>query len=314
MAHAHAHNDDSQLYYIEQLFMVGICGALGAVAVLLWWQDKLKFIVATPFHPYVLGGGIVLLILVAIRAASLWQAADRVRAAQAHDHNHDHDHDHHHHHHDHHDHHHHHDHDHHDHHHDHDHDHDHGHEHAHAAEGHDHGSNPWRYIVLMLPVVLYFLNLPNQGFSATYLKGLGVADVEAGKFELVEGEKVDVIPLEFKELERAAYTPATRQGYEGKYASIKGQFMPGNSDKMFSLYRFKMTCCAADAVPLNVLIMLDPNSVETISDLKPLDWVDVTGKIQFRKRKDREEYVSVLLVPSRDKIRATNPDPNPYLQ
>src|SRR5207249_7750262 len=72
-----------------------------------------------------------------------------------HDHGHHHDHDHEHHH--------------------HDHDHDHGHAHAHAHEqtpghdhGHDHGWAPWRYTVLMLPVVLFLLNLPNEIFSARY--------------------------------------------------------------------------------------------------------------------------------------------------
>src|SRR5262249_18283679 len=43
----------------------------------------------------------------------------------------------------------------------HDHDHDHGHDHDHS-----HGWAPWRFVVLLLPVVLYFLNLPNEGFSS----------------------------------------------------------------------------------------------------------------------------------------------------
>ncbi len=304
MAHVHAHEEDSHLYYLEQLFMVGICGALGGVAVMMWWQDKLKYILALPFHPYVLAGGIVLLLLVAVRALSLWNSAGQFQAN--HDHNHDHDH---HHDHDH-------DHGHEHHHHDHGHPHDHGPSHAHGADhhGHDHGSNPWRYIVLMLPVVLYFLNLPNQGFSSTYIKK--GPEVEAGSFGIVQGEKVEVIPVEFKELERAAYTSATRQGYDGKYARIKGQFVPSASgnDKMFSLVRFKITCCAADAVQLNLIIMLNPDSTESVSDIQPLQWVDVTGKIQFRKKKDRDEYVSVLLVPAREQIRPTAADPNPYVQ
>src|SRR5262249_27065013 len=37
--------------------------------------------------------------------------------------------------------------------------HDHGHDHA-------HGWSPWRYMVLLLPVVLYFMDLPGPGFSA----------------------------------------------------------------------------------------------------------------------------------------------------
>jgi uncharacterized membrane protein YcgQ (UPF0703/DUF1980 family) len=316
MAHVHTHEEDSSTYYLEQLFMVGICGALGGVAVMMWWQDKLKWVLAPTFHVYVFWGGVVLLLLVAVRAVSLWRAAGNLQAAP--DHHHDHDHEHHHEH-EHHDHeHHHHDHDHeHGHAHDHDHEHGHAHDHVHTAgdaHGHEHGSNPWRYIILMLPVVLYFLNLPNSGFSSTYYERGMKVGVEAGTFDVVQGEKVDVVNLEFKELERAAYTPASRQGYEGKFARIKGQFMPSGSDKMFSLVRFKITCCAADAVPLNVVIMLNPESPESISDIKALQWVNVTGKIQFRKRKDREEYVSVLLVPSREQIQSAVADSNPYVQ
>src|SRR5208283_5592873 len=152
----------------------------------------------------VLIAGIVLLILVAIRAVGLWRSVGPAAGGAvlahdhhhgpgekcSHDHGHDcgHDHDHAH------------DHAHeaghdcghdHGHNHDHDHDHDPGHEHEHHHahshgpgddHGHDHGFSPWRYIILLLPVVLYFLNLPNQGFSASYvgdrLKGEQPANTE----------------------------------------------------------------------------------------------------------------------------------------
>ena len=59
----------------------------------------------------------------------------------------------------------------------HDHAHQHGHEHSHAhppaavhetpgeAEVHDHGWAPWKYAVLFIPVVMYFLNLPSESYS-----------------------------------------------------------------------------------------------------------------------------------------------------
>jgi hypothetical protein len=168
----------------------------------------------------------------------------------------------------------------------------------------------------MLPVVLYFLNMPNEGFSAQgVMRNLRGTEVEGGEFN-IQGTAAAAMPLEFKELELAAYNPVQRRGYEGRMVRIKGQFAPDprGNDKMFSLVRFKMTCCAADAVPLNVVIMLNPESKETVSDIKALQWVDVAGQVQFRKRKDREEYVSVLLVPSRDQIRPAAADPSPYLQ
>lgn len=124
--------------------------------------------------------------------------------------------------------------------------------------------------------------------------------------------QVVVQTLGFKELERAAFNPAARQAYEGMTVSLKGQFVPRNL-KAFSLIRVKITCCAADAIPLNVIIMLDANSPDTVHDLQPMTWVEVTGQVTFHKRPDREEYVPVLYVASRaEGIRPT--DPEPFLQ
>src|SRR5262249_49128629 len=97
---------------------------------------------------------------------AVWKLAGQTQHTHAHthgphDHHHHHDHDHHHHH----------AHDHGHHHHepcDHDHAHcDHEHAHSHdAVHTHDHDPQhawaPWRYTVLMLPVVLYLLNLPSK--------------------------------------------------------------------------------------------------------------------------------------------------------
>lgn len=304
---AHVHEHDGTTYYLEQLCTIGICGALGTVAILLWWQDTLKYILATPFHRWVLAGGIVLLVLVAIRAVTLWVSVGQ-RLGHHHDHEPEHGHDHAH-----------------CHEHEHEHCHEHGHhherEHAHIHDqghdhGHDHGWNPWRYIVLMLPVVLFFLNLPNAAFSAEMMtRGLRNVDVDpAGTFP-VAGKTGDVLSLEFKELERASYTPSTRSYYEGKTGKLKGQFVPGNNDKRFSLVRVKITCCAADAIPLNIIIMIDPKAEEGIGKLSSMDWVEVTGQIQFLQRKDRpNEFVTVLLVPSANEVRPTTPDANPYIQ
>src|SRR5215469_13082673 len=166
MAHDHSHGDRNA-YYLNQLFTIAVCGALGGVAVMLWQSGTLRFMVVERFWLPTLLGGIALLVLVLIRAVALWRSVDEPAAAHSHDHehcghSHDCDHDHHH------------DHD-----HDHDHHHDHNHGHSHGSaddHGHDHGWAPWRYVVLLLPVVLYFLNLPNQGFSAA--RGDRVADLQ----------------------------------------------------------------------------------------------------------------------------------------
>src|SRR5205807_9382251 len=78
-------------------------------------------------------------------------------------------------------------------------------------------------------------------------EGEGTRDVE-----MVREEKV--IDLEFKELERAALTEKQRDYYAGQKGRVKGQFSESKRDKCFTLMRMKMTCCAADVIPLQVWI------------------------------------------------------------
>jgi hypothetical protein len=120
----------------------------------------------------------------------------------------------------------------------------------------------------------------------------------------------DHIVLGFKELDQAANSPEGRKYFSGKNGTLKGQFAQGADDKRFSLVRFKINCCAADAIPINVVIICQ----EPIRDVKPMQWVEVTGQIQFYKRSDKEEYVPVLMIPGRSAIVEVEPDNNPYLQ
>jgi hypothetical protein len=263
-----------------------------------------------------------LLILVMLRAFTLWLAtkpAPQAALAHNHDHQHgpvcDHDHDHHHHH------------------DEHAVDHDRG-ETDHGHD-HDHGWGPWRFAVLLLPIVLFFLNLPNSGFSNVRelnpdnielrsntdvlpyaVGGLGAISPEIGPSvfgvmaNIVAGSaQGDLVPLEFRELEQAAYQPFKREFLSGKRGEIRGQFAPSSNLKMFTLVRFKITCCAPDAVPLNVMIV-SPEDVRQ----KRGDWVKVVGTISFAKRKDRDEFVPVLQLNSSKDVVQVQPDKNPYIQ
>ena len=410
----HTHGEDRSTYYMEQLCTIGVCGLLGGVAVMLYYQNILRFILAGYLHIYVLWSGITLLALVVLRAAGLWLSAGPTASNHDHGHGHEPGQDH-----------------------DHDHGHSHSHSHAHDEDehshapvsghvdcdhehahgvghthdcGHEHSWNPGRYIVLLLPIVLYFLHLPNAGFTASgvsinasdldqtsngrYVENTGLqitknsardliqvisvvkdgpadkAGVKAGDFitqvihdkdpkaEKLEKRQItplkgvtlddtisklkgapgstvrltieeanapktrdveitraaDVIPLGFNALQSAAYTPSSRQYYQGKVVQLVGQYAPGHNDRTFTLVRFKITCCAADARPLPVLIVLDPRSPENLSHVKALEWVKVTGRIEFHKRTDRDEYVTVLVVASPADVQSTDPDPQPYLQ
>jgi uncharacterized membrane protein YcgQ (UPF0703/DUF1980 family) len=107
----------------------------------------------------------------------------------------------------------------------------------------------------------------------------------------------------------------SRQYFEGKIVQLVGQYARDpNSDHAFTLVRFKITCCAADARPLNVVIRLDPQATGNLAHIKDLEWVKVTGRIAFYKRKDRDEYVTGMVVATPEDVKRTDPDPRPYIQ
>jgi hypothetical protein len=322
MAHTH---QESETYYLDQLCLIALSGAFGGVCLSLyfWQRNMLTLMLGGQFHLWVLGSGIVLVLLALIRAGLLWTSVGK----QDHDHEHgDHDH---------HDHGHAHEHGPHDHghhHHEgfHEHAHEHGpehhHHHAHDHDDHDHDWAPWRYVVLLIPILLFVLGLPNKGpqvRAATAQvdmtqEGIGYAMlIESGGDPLkqltiaaaltAEGSGPPTA-LDFKTLEKASIEEEDRKYWQGKRVGVKGQFAPSpNSDRVFSLVRFRIRCCAADAIPLNVPMI----AKEPITGIKEGEWVEVTGRVEFQK--GRNGYQTLLRVPNRKAIAPSDPDPNPWV-
>jgi len=320
--HSHNHGHDQSAYYTEQLCTIGICGALGGVAVALYVQGTLANLLAKGFlQVSVLVAGICLLLLVAVRAIALWYMAGEAADGHSHEGNccgHDHDHNHGaeaHHHHD----------------HGHEHGHEHGpghehvHDHSHGGPGHDHDHAwaPIRYVVLLIPVLIYFF-VPLEALSASSGFG-GEVDTQA-KLLASKGLHPEI---GFKELDGAAYNKERREFYEGMIVSISGQYYPSpRGANMFSLVRLKITCCAADARPFPAVVLVDDSQIRELpaSDHFPdpqalnRKWVRVTCQIQFKPRLDKpDEWVTVLVVqPTKDTplyklIEQVEPDENPYL-
>jgi hypothetical protein len=155
----------------------------------------------------------------------------------------------------------------------------------------------------MLPIVLYFLNMPNSSFSASRIgRDLDTGAIEGGDATML-ASKGTAINLGFKELTAAAYFEDQRKELEGQSGKLTGMFSPLKNDKEFTLFRVKMNCCAADAIPVGVRIL----SLENITQFKAQDWVEVEGQIQFRKLVGQEKYMPVLLVKSADQVRRTAP-------
>src|SRR6185312_7120745 len=89
MAHDHSHGDRSA-YYLNQLFTIAVCGALGGVAVMLWWSGKIALMLHPKFYLWVLMVGVTLLLLVVLRAVAVWRSVDEAVLEHSHDHDHEH--------------------------------------------------------------------------------------------------------------------------------------------------------------------------------------------------------------------------------
>lgn len=318
MANEHHHHDNATEYYIEQLIGIGISLSIAYVCIMLWWPfpiyggdgqiisygRKLSIILHPKFHFWVLTGSIILLGFVSVRIIALWLESGKLKSDHKHVHGPDCDHGHEH---------------------DHDHNHVHGpdgnHEHKDESSGHEdcghdhsHGSAPVRFIVLLLPIVLFFLNVPNEVFSN--VKGVDLS--QFGEVGTVAEKGID-FNVGFLQLEMASMTQESRNHYEGKTVRLIGKYV-GEEEKRFSLIRFKINCCAADAVPLNAVMMVDPNSPEKLAWKKYANkWVQVTGRVHFLKRKDNEQYMTALvLYPDTehklndDLVKVVPQDSNPY--
>ena len=209
-----------------------------------------------------------------------------------------------------------------------------------------------RMLILAFPVLLYFIGLPNSGFSKErqilltgnetalgtndlrrFLEGATV--VEGPKDEngstvrvlktksglkirertyLAGGEpKLELIseagtPRRFNELNDAALNEGKRKYMEGETVILEGRFKR-LADKEFSLFRMKMTCCAADTVPLKVRIVV-PQALSNFSDF---DWVTVKGQLQFLQVQGQDRYIPVIMVANNNDVAKTQPK-NEYEQ
>ncbi len=303
--HGHDHHHDGGDYYLQQLLTVFICGAFGVAGILMCILSagtlkddagnpitKIAVLLAPEFRGWVLAGAVLLLIVTAIRGMALWRTA----GAKAHDH---------------------------DHHHGHDHkpgepcDHpahaheDHtGHDHkpgeacnhpAHAHAGHDHGDHSaddhahgniyWRVVVLLLPIVILVMGLPNGTFSTEYLlagvRGSEVSDLG----DVTDRGSTDV---GFEALALAAYSKSNREAFTGQTATVSGKIKRIN-EKQFTLFFYKQTCCAADQVPLKATcVVADRGDLDKTPDGKD---VVVTGQIQFAEV-GKDDWITVLKVGS----------------
>lgn len=304
MAHSHSHagGEGQGNYFLDQIFTVLTCGALGVTAIVMVrnrFFERTNLLDPWFFTPVMLGG-MAIVLLVVIRAIAVWKLS-KVTASNpdgtegnANDCGFDHpqgfacgfDHG-------------------------------GGASHSHGGDDdhdHEHGWAPWRYIVLIVPVLLFLLNLPREGLSETRLKNEGAGaslanprrplSLAAGGVvvlpkSILTGKQEEVV-VGFRELAEAAAKRMSRENLEGKYATVRGQFYR-LGDKEFTLYRVNMTCCAADAVPLKVRI----ETPDVIQNLKHGTWISVKGEVSFALTAKGDEYVPIITLASNNDIQPT---------
>ncbi len=365
--HEHHHADDT--YFLDQICMVALSGAFGVICLSLYFIQKgmLNLLLGPQFHLFVLGSGVALVVVALIRARMLWSLAGSAQAhandhvhdhaVESHGHSHSHDdcgHDH----------------DHgdcgheHEHSHAHAHSHSHGegdHDHEHVATelaqsrafghtpstepipshshaDHDHGWAPWRYVVLLVPIILFLLGLPNKGpsidvnklatidashdareeamfyLTLAALGGDGYGPLAAVPLAAVaarqaaDAEAQDVQAVDVKLLEGIAERTTDRDFWKGKAVRVRGQYAP-QSDRAFALVRFRIQCCAGDAIQVSVPVV----AKESIVNIKRSAWVEVVGRIDFRQLA-KGGFETRVIVVKHDHVRECNPDLNPYLQ
>ena len=178
-------------------------------------------------------------------------------------------------------------------------------------EEHNHGWAPWTYAILIIPAVLFFLGLPEDGYAkrgaknyeldpTVYQKCVAFAHLTGGMVfpELNRSEKVH---LRFSDMVVIASRESSRRHYEGKTVTLRGMFVgiPGK-DMEFTLKRVKVTCCGADATMLQSRIV----STTPLPRFREEEWVEIEGQLSFAKVAGRDEYVPVIQLPDKESVRS----------
>lgn len=135
--------------------------------------------------------------------------------------------------------------------------------------------------------------------------------------------KGDYSEITFKQLEEASLTPEQRKLYTGREVWITGQFS-GDNDRAFSLTRYKINCCGADAIPLKSVIAIDYSQNKDGARLDPgklrNKWVRVSGIMQFKERGHGAFIPMIVVTPTReekesldDLVKQIEAPGNPYI-
>lgn len=148
-----------------------------------------------------------------------------------------------------------------------------------------------KLVLLAFPVGLFLIGVPNSGFSCDRIRMLlGADDAITCTFDDMAHRNGTVTTLAY--LHDAAADADVRAELRGQTAILEGR-VSRIDDRQFTLYRLRMTCCAADVVPLKVRVILKNGTLGWLNDA---DWVRMTGRIDFVQPPNSERYIPVVVV------------------
>jgi hypothetical protein len=168
---------------------------------------------------------------------------------------------------------------------------------------------------MILPVVLFLLGLPQAG-------GMNASGVQVYDGNINVGDtqaKGEDFRIGFSQLEQATRSRDVRDELAGTTVRLTGQYKGDRPDR-FTLVRFKINCCAADAIPLKAVIMVDPKAgnYPINPDSYRNQWVQITGRLEFSKDSATNDIIPVILLTPKmaddqDVVKKVSPDTNPWV-
>lgn len=193
-------------------------------------------------------------------------------------------------------------------HHDHDeHDHHHHHDHGHDHGDHQHGHLTWAGLLLVISPIILGLLIPPKPLGAAAmsnrdLSAKSLTSVAAPESSIITKPKTDKNILDWIIEFQSASSPTAFAGQEAKLIGFiyrDERFAPNE----FMVSRFIISCCAADAAPLGLMV----RAAEDVT-LADDAWVEVRG--QFETGQLDGETVPVLAAAE---ITPTDVPEQPYL-
>lgn len=180
--------------------------------------------------------------------------------------------------------------------------------HAHDHGGHQHGNLSWAGLLLVvLPVILGLLVPPKPlGAAAMSNREISVGSVTSATSpktsQVISRPASEKNVLDWLIDFRLAQNPAAFADQEAKVIGFVYRDERFGSDQ-FMVSRFAISCCAADAAPLGLVVHW-PETGSLASD----QWVEVSGRFQVGDFDG--EQMPIL---SADKVTATEVPDQPYL-